>query len=372
MTENRLKHLIDHYLQHSCSPSEERELLDFYDHFQTGSEDWVEEEMGDFEQTRTKILNRIQTNIAAAERPKQNNGYWKYIAAASVAVVIGLSLWFAYLGQSGLKIPKNSSGLILFDGTAINFNSYKVGDTINQSGATIIKLGPSSVSYAFSPSSATKGTIQSNTFKVAKGKLLDIRLADNSKIYLNANSSLTIPTTFSKTSRSAQLSGEAYFEIAKDKAHPFMVLAKNQHIDVLGTHFNVKAYPARSIKTTLVEGSVKVTNTSIPGKNTYKYLSPGEQSLLKAGTISVQKVAVENEIAWKDGYFIFQEDNIKSVMEDLSRWYDVEVDYHLQTDSLFISGRISKSKSLKETMQVLKTANNINFKLRGRRLTIMK
>ncbi|MEE1945022.1 FecR domain-containing protein [Pedobacter sp. KR3-3] len=372
MTEEHLKYLIDHYLQGHISPREEEELMAFYERFQQGKEHWATPEMGDFEETRAKIFRQIQSNIIAFEKPKQKKGYWKYIAAASVMTIIGLSFWFS---QSRKPVPenlKNSSGLILFDGTVINFDHYQTGDTISQSGATLIKLDSATVSYAFSPSSSATSAQQSNTFSIAKGKLLTVKLADSSKIYLNANSNLVVPATFSKLSRSVTLTGEAYFEIAKDKTHPFKILTNNQQIDVLGTHFNVKAYPAWPIKTTLVEGRVRVTNTQIAGSQAQKYLLPGEQSIVKADSIKVEKVEIENELAWKNGFFIFHEDNIRSVMEDLSRWYDIDVSYNLDTEGLFISGRISKSKSLSETLQVLKLANNINFKLNGRRLVIMK
>jgi len=207
-----------------------------------------------------------------------------------------------------------------------------------------------------------------NTLTTPKGGEYQVVLADGTKIWLNAASSITYPTAFNTKERRVKLSGEAYFEVAKDAQKPFYVNTANGQIRVLGTHFNISAYLDDEVtSTTLLEGIVQVTKNQ-----SSSLLKPGQQASISRGSdyIRVAEAKIDEVMAWKNGYFIFDEDNIAGIMKKVARWYDVDVQYSGSMDDQKFGGTFHRSKSITELLHYLEKIGNIHFSITGRRITV--
>nr|WP_281358878.1 FecR family protein [Sphingobacterium prati] len=194
------------------------------------------------------------------------------------------------------------------------------------------------------------------------GGMYQITLPDGTKVWLNAASSLKYPMSFAKNERKVILLGEAFFEVTKDNSRPFKVLSKGQEIEVLGTAFNVNAYPENTmIKTTLITGKVKLSNdnhATLP-----IYLKPGQQSAnTNSGNIRVANVDTAPFTAWKDGLFYFDETPLPDALQQIGRWYNVEVRYKAEVPQTHFYGRIKRSKPLREVLEVLEEGG-LHFEL---------
>lgn len=202
-----------------------------------------------------------------------------------------------------------------------------------------------------------------------KGGEYQITLSDGTQVTLNADSKLIYPRSFRADQRVVELTGEAYFEVAKRKGAPFIVKTLQQDVQVLGTHFNVNAYAdeARSY-VSLIEGSVKVSKANLT-----KLLIPGQQTMVDKGNMSVQKMNVDEVLAWKRGEFMFNNENMESVMLKLSRWYNIEIIVSSELKELSIWGSVSRYDSFDKVLDIIKIINDkIKFRKEGRRVYIMK
>ncbi len=206
-----------------------------------------------------------------------------------------------------------------------------------------------------------------------RGGQYSLILPDGSKVWLNAISSIRYPTAFKNSERNVEITGEAYFEVAKDPLHPFKVSVRsalskeNTEVEVLGTHFNINAYSDEPLtNTTLLEGSVKVTRAA--GSVMIK---PGQQAQISNdGIINlVPDVNIAEVMAWKDGHFIFRDTDLKTIMRQIMRWYDVEVKYEGNVPPRYFTADISRNKTLSGVLKILELSN-IHFKLEGRTLTV--
>jgi ferric-dicitrate binding protein FerR (iron transport regulator) len=198
-------------------------------------------------------------------------------------------------------------------------------------------------------------------------------LSDGSKVWLNAASSLQFPASFTGNTREVQLTGEGYFEVAKNAAMPFHVKVNNITIEVLGTHFNVNAYEDEaSVATTLLEGSVKIKK-DLPAKSSSQsvVLKPGEQAqLAKDGQLKINRNANTQEvIAWKNDNFEFNNTPVKEIMRQISRWYDVEIDYKGSVSMHKLTGKISRNVDLHQVIEMLKYTG-INIKIENKKIMI--
>jgi ferric-dicitrate binding protein FerR (iron transport regulator) len=193
-------------------------------------------------------------------------------------------------------------------------------------------------------------------------------LPDGSKVWLNSASSLRFPAFFSGNTREVELNGEAFFDVAKNPDMPFKVVTKDQIVEVLGTQFNINSYSdEESFKTTLIEGSVKVIY-----KDRVILLNPGQQFQPSLKSSKVIEANTEEVTAWKDGYFLFKDEDIQSIMRKISRWYNVEVSYSGEIPDVGFGGNISRSKGIDEVLNVLQLTDAVHFKVEGRRITVMR
>lgn len=249
----------------------------------------------------------------------------------------------------------NKATLTFSTGQVINLSNAKSGITINANG----------VAYSDGTVLNTKLDQKgSTTLQTPNGGQYYIKLPDGSKVWLNAASTLKFPTTFFTTAnRKVDLSGEAYFEVAKDPKHPFIVTTNNQEVEVLGTHFNISGYKGEPIKTTLLEGSVRIN-----GKTT---LVPGDQSTNVDNDIKVKQVDTDESIAWKNGEFMFRNEPLENIMQKVARWYDLEVSYeNTKVGKQVFGGTISKFGKVSEVLMMLELTGDVHFEVSGRKIKV--
>jgi len=373
---SRLEYLLNCYIEKRQTPREEDELMSlladpdnqeaikqYIDRFiaQTGPEIPMNP------QSAAAILNNVlQQNAAPAISDKENKVIklpWMRVAAAVVLGVAGAFLyWMLRDGPAGpsqeivsneqsfrIEPGGNKALLTTSDGSAINLDSIQNGTVITKGAAKISKRDGLLV-YDITPSVATTDVIE-NTLFTPRGGQYQVVLADGTKVWLNAASSLRFPSDFRGSQRAVELTGEAYFEVAKNKHKPFLVKVGEMQVNVLGTHFNVNAYTEESsIKTSLLEGSVKITS----GKAT-SILQPGEQAVLRNADnkVRVNRVNMDEVIAWKNGVFQFDDADITSVMREIARWYNVEIVYSGSVPARRFEGKISRSAQLTEVLKIL-------------------
>lgn len=312
----------------------------------------------------------LQTLDVYLNQP-QKIKFWPRVASvAAILFVLGTAVYFYNVRERGIKdkislaqdIPpgKNTATLTLANGKTISLSDQK-----NSMIVTADKLVYNDGTRISDTEKATASVQMTAT--TPRGGMYNVILPDGTRVILNAESSLKFPSSFKGKNRKVELSGEAYFEVYKDKLHPFIVESDGQTIEVLGTHFNVNSYePRRDIKTTLLEGSVKVS-----GKNNELVLNPGEQSKLIAGQLRAQSVDVEEAVSWKNGYFRFNDEKIVDVMQKIARWYNIEVVYKDQPTSEGFTGTISRKSNISDVLDMLERTKIVHFDIEGRRVTVM-
>jgi len=262
---------------------------------------------------------------------------------------------------------KDGAVLRLADGSQIVLDSAGNGEISRQGGTKVIKEGNGQLVYE----AASGGQeVLYNTLTTAKGKQFRMTLPDGTLVWLNSFSSLHYPTRFTGATRPVEVTGEAYFEVAADAARPFIVQTGRQEITVLGTHFNVNSYEDEpATRTTLLEGAVRVGNAA--GQVS---LRPGQQASVGQHDkkISVAEVNAEEAVAWKNGYFHFDNADIQTVMRQLARWYDVEVKYDGVTPTAGgdFKGDIGRELTLAQVLKVLEQTR-VHFRIEeDRRIVI--
>jgi transmembrane sensor len=310
----------------------------------------------------------------------------RVIAAVFISICIIISGFFVFNRNRGkniaaiqrkssiktIKIIKNDvtpgtskAMLTLADGSTIVLDDAKNG-TLAQQGRTKVFKMDGKLVYNGPASGANE--VLFNTIATPRGGEYQVMLPDGSQVWLNAASSLRFPTSFAGQERRVEITGEAYFEVAKNAAMPFIVTVNNSEIRVLGTHFNVMAYGEEAIlKTTLLEGAVRFTSG-----NSQTFLKPGQQSqlVLNGGLKVVNNVNLDEAVAWKNGMFHFEKTGIEMMMRQLSRWYNIEVVYmDGVTDEKFIAD-IPRNTNLSDALKALELTGKIKFKVADRKVLV--
>lgn len=258
----------------------------------------------------------------------------------------------------------NKARLVLGNGKSILLEQTADGP-IGSEGEQVHKQDAELV---YGPSGSNTGT---NTLITPKGGQYRVQLSDGTRVWLNAASSLEYPAAFNGNSRTVTLTGEAYFEVAKDAAKPFFVQMNGMAVQVLGTHFNINAYAdEQQFTTTLLEGSVRVV-----AGNQRMTLVPGEQSTLEQYSGMLQRSAgdLENAVAWKNGIFTFRNDELAAVMRHISRWYDVDIVYGQgMNEKVHVTGAMRRQEYLSQALKILELTADLHFTVQGRTVTVSK
>lgn len=373
---NYFRDILAKYRQHKSSLEETKFLETYYDMFEV-NEDLINSENEPlFSELKEDIKAKIDQQIAGPKVKKLNYGWLKY--AAAVLLLVSVSIYFFSDQQKSDPITQmdaaispggNNAILTLANGKKIALNDAAKGEISKQSGISVSKSKDGELIYTVVSREGDELSENThNTISTPKGGQYTIILSDGTKVMLNSASSMTFPTSFKAADRRVELNGEAYFEVAKDKNKRFRVISGLQTVEVLGTHFNVNAYgDEKIIKTTLLEGAVKVFTAK---KSVL--IEPGEQAVLdKADENSIAKhlVNINKETSWINGIFSFEGDDLKSVMRQVARWYDVNVIYTGPISEEKYFGEISRSSRLSEVIKILEL-NNVKFEVAGKTIKV--
>lgn len=342
--------------------------------------EWVSDNANEEELVRLRMLTRLNRQINA---PQPRKRAWYYIpAAAAVLLILCLATYF-YYPRTHENMPPviaqqitpggNKAVLTLANGDQVILEDVQNGIISQQGNTAVNKTDSGHLAYN-TLSGNNVASIAYNTLQTPYGGQYQITLQDGTKVWLNAGSSLRYPTSFPGNERTVTLTGEAYFEVAKDKTRPFLVSVSAgaeppMTVQVLGTHFNIHAYAdeQRNI-VTLLEGAVKVGY----GESS-SLLAPGKEAILHKtpGKLQVQDGDTEAAVAWKNGYFLFNNEKVADIMKQISRWYDVEISYQGDVSRKAIGGSLSRSKNVAEVLNMLELTGTVHFKIEGRRITVM-
>jgi ferric-dicitrate binding protein FerR (iron transport regulator) len=364
LTEKELQELSDKWLSGNLT-SEERVKLDkWYNQELPEAVNW---ESGD--KTEFELGERLFEGIQEAQEEHliRRRPFIIKIAlnhtrklAATLLLLAGAGLFY-YLSPfnkinaggnpailSGTK-NNNKAILTLADGSAVVLDKTRKGLVAKQGNAQVNKTGNGALSYHNSSTGIAALGIQYNSIATPVGSQYEVSLADGTKVWLNALSCLKYPTTFTGADRVVELTGEAYFEVAKNKHKPFKVmLANHTSIEVLGTHFNIMAYQDETnINATLLEGSIKVKKGAAN-----QMITPGEQAEI-TDQIKVSAVDAQGSIAWKNGLFSFDKSDTKTIMRQIGRWYGVEIAYQGKVPANQLTGYIARASNLTEVLKML-------------------
>ena len=333
------------------------------------------------------IYKRIEQGLFSGHRREPINSakgrfkFWPLISgAAATFLLVGGAYFFwkrndippsVYAKVEEVRPGGNKAFLTLSNGKRISLTDAANGNIATQAGIKIAKTAAGQVIYIDEGNASVNGGKQFNTIETPRGGQYQIRLPDGTSVWLNAASSLIYPINFKGSrERRVELHGEAYFDVAKDRAHPFVVKTDKQEVAVLGTQFNINGYKDEPvISTTLVEGRVRTSDLS-SGES--RVLLPGQRSTVykRQGQIAVDKVDTDNVISWKDGYFIFDNQDITSIMKVISRWYDVDVEYKGVSSEEKFGGTFSRASNLADILKVLKILGKVDFKVEGKTIIV--
>jgi transmembrane sensor len=328
------------------------------------------------------LRHEIWAKLPIKSVPKVGRLWPKVAVAASLFAILGLSLYFynskfpdkvelANVKQTDINPAGNKAYLTLSNGDRIALDGATKGNIATQSNVQVTKTADGQLIYTVSKNISRSNTpLEYNTIETPNGGRYEIVLPDGTHIWMNAASSLKYPASFaSLKERRVELQGEAYFQVAKDKQHPFIVRTPLQEVKVLGTHFNINSYVDESeTKTTLLEGSVNVYN--LTSKNS-KLLSPGQQAIVYGNNLKVGDADVDQAVSWKNGDFVFVGEDLKAVMRQVARWYDVEIEYKGNVNASGIVSTFPRTKELSKLLKALEINLGIHFKVEGRRVLVM-
>ncbi|RZL36239.1 MAG: FecR family protein [Pedobacter sp.] len=376
-----LNKIIENYVSGKATPEEIKFIEAYYQHLDQG-ENILKPDEEELITMADENFRAIKHNIANSNSKTKANPFYYYVAAAIILIAFGFGIFYNNNGKKAIvaqqdltkKIDVLPGGdkaiLTLADGSKIVLDQKANGNISSHAGVTISKTDDGQLIYKVDASSKKSSIIAFNTIETPKGGQYQVILPDGTKVWLNAASSLKYPEAFIGNERKVELTGEAYFEVAKNKNLPFRVLSKNQEIEVLGTHFNVNNYmDDKTAKTTLLEGSINISNSK-----SKKTLKAGEQAVIKDyGLAAIQvliDVDTDGETAWKNGQFRFNNAGLKTILNQLERWYDIKIDYTTVPEKRY-NGMVPRKAKLSEVLNMLELTGNISFEIKeGRQLKV--
>ncbi|TDQ10270.1 FecR family protein [Pedobacter metabolipauper] len=373
MNTNDIKELLERYANNQCTALEVAYVESWYSELSKYTHETPAETVErDTAISHHNVLDHIKKQAKIIALPNR----FTSIAAAAILVMLGMGMFIYYSHSldtnsyaNDIKPGSDQAILTLANGKKINLSNAGNGNLAVQAGVQIIKTNAGQLTFQITNLDESSGDYIVET---PRGGQFQIVLPDGTKVWLNAASSLKLPSTYvSQKQRKVELSGEAYFEVTKDKSHPFVVVTASQEVTVLGTHFDVNAYDDEvDTKTTLLEGSVKVL--ALDGSQTEKtaLLKPGEQSVLNQQSLKTVAVNAEQIVAWKNGFFQFYRADIKTVMRQLARWYDVQVVFEGNLPKKEFTGEIYRDLTASQALNLLNYFN-VNFKIEGKVITVI-
>ena len=335
---------------------------------------------GTREDARKRVLEMIFPGAVVVPMRRTTQSIWKTVAAAvAVTAVVGTGAWFMLKKdipkqvatvqpvERGTQNDVTPGGykaqLVLSDGSTIELDSAGTGKLAQQGNMQVMNADGQ---LLYKKDAANETTTLYNTLKTGRGQMYPVKLSDGSAVWLNSSSSIRFPVAFNEQERRVEITGEAYFEIAHNDRKPFTVSVNGMTVQVVGTVFNINSYTDEgSMKTTLLKGAVKVKQG-----NQQVMIKPGEQAEVVENNIKVKAdVNISKEVAWKNGLFYFKNENVKAIMRQISRWYDVDVVFEGNISNEEFSGKIYRNANLSEVLKLLNVLD-VNYKIEGKKLII--
>lgn len=331
---------------------------------------------------RAAIQLKMDQGIERAVEAKGRVVVWRtwFRIAAAVILLVGAGVYFWQRGavrrpevatiQTQLISPGHQGAILtLADGKQLTLDSLPNGVVAKQNGS---QASVTDGQLAYHPMQPATTDITYNTITTPRGRQYQMVLPDGTKVWLNAASRITFPTVFTGAERKVTISGEAYFEVARNADKPFKVSAGGADVEVLGTSFNISAYSdEENVRATLLEGSVKVSRPGAADSKsrTGVVLKPQQQAVLNDQLQVDADVNIQQVIAWKNGLFYFSSTGISTVMQQLSRWYDIDVKYEGKVPDIRVSGKMDKGLNLNEILEFL-TKMEVKHRLTGRTVVV--
>ncbi|WP_336835737.1 MULTISPECIES: FecR family protein [Sphingobacterium] len=373
-----IKLLFERYLNNHASREETAELFQYFQ--DTNNKEALEQMIENQLESRDKeelidkmILDRVFGKIDLGTEPQNiTSPTWYKITGVAAAIILIISISYLFLNRSTyndhtatiIEPGRDKATLVLSSGKTIVLEDVANGKLTEELGTTIEKTEKGGINYKIEGNTDVR--IAMNLLNVPKGGQFQITLSDGTKVWLNSNSSLKYPSAFSASERRVELTGEAYFEVSKNKQKPFIVETSLQKVEVLGTKFNINAYDDESsTQTSLAEGSVRVSC-----KNNTTLLKPGQQSTLTDQNIAVRSINLDQVLDWKNGDFNFSNNNLKEIMRKISRWYNIEVIFEGPISQETYVAQISRKKRLNDVLRALQLSGSIKYSIRNNKLYI--
>lgn len=393
MTDSVFTQLLEKYITRSISSSEREQLFSL---LRSGTHDTELEaiigeqwtaglfDTKEDDQLRQIIFSGIQQKLRQQQsRATVRKMYWKrWAIAASVLLMLGAGYWWwvdrmpeknIIASVEDVNAPQKSKAVItLANGQKLFLDSAANGTVAIQGNVNVVKLADGQIAYNGRSSPATGHSplaLSYNTLTNPRGsKVINMFLADGSHVWLNAGSSITYPVAFIGNERNVTITGEAYFEVVQDVRKPFIVYKGSTGVRVLGTRFNVNAYDDDdTMKVTLLEGRVKV-QPAIPGLKS-AILQPGQQAQLSYSTIRLVNPDLDVVMAWKNGWFNFDRQDVQTITRQLACWYDVQFTYDSNIGRETFSGIVSRNSNLSAVLKIMEQAG-MKFTIEGKKIYV--
>jgi ferric-dicitrate binding protein FerR (iron transport regulator) len=378
MTEEEYLILFEKHQAHTATPAELARFQAYLAQAELPDLPWDEHLLGPEAATRTRIFERLRAATGPPRRRRRQQ--WAGLSMLLAALAAGLGYWHWHhlpppaapvavqkpAAPQPLAPNHNQALLTLADGRTVLLNQAQRGVLARQGASQVQKTADGQLRYAAGAPLASQPLLY-NTVATPRGGQYQLTLPDGSQVWLNAASSLRFPVAFGGAERRVELTGEAYFEVAKDARHPFKVAARGAEVTVLGTHFDVQSYADEpALATTLLEGAVQLRQGT-----QQTLLRPGQQAQAQPdGNIRVREVDVQHAVAWKNGYFVFNDEPIEGIMRQVARWYDVDVQYRGALTDKDFNGKISRYKDAAAVLRMLELTGAVHFTTQGRRITV--
>jgi len=380
------------YLKGGLSPKEQSELDAWVNRSPANKElfekltdeSHFQKDVDELFRYKAESWDRISKNVGGLKVVPMRRMRVRWVAAASIIFIMAAA---AYLFLQKRHVPQlaksappvkatdilapveNLATITLDDGTKLYLDSLNNMPLPVKSNVELVKLSDKQVGYKLIGGIEYGDRIEYNTLTNPRGsKVIEMELSDGSHVWLNSGTSLRYPVVFLGRERSVEITGEAYFEVAHDPKKPFHVKRKGMDIAVLGTHFNVNAYEDEdALRVTLLEGSV-----AISVHHSTVRIKPGEQAVVTENIRVVPHVDIEEVMAWKNGRFEFNNSPVESVMRQISRWYDVDIEYVGKKPDIHFIGSISRTQNVSEVLHMLEQTKAVRFQVRNRKIQVMK
>lgn len=383
MEKDKLSELIDKYLSGECNAEEVFIIEKWYETISETEKVFYGTKLTELQNSRKRTFADLKRKLGITDEirlisVRKNFTWLRWTAAASFFLAISMIGYFllhkrAVKKQFAQNLPQdvrpghNKATLTLANGQKIILSKGLSGKLGQQGNMQILVNGDKEVVY--SQVGETAG-VQYNTLSTTLGEQspYPLVLADGTKVWLNANSSLTFPTAFNGSTREVKITGEAYFEVVHNTSKPFTVKAGNQTVEDIGTEFNINSYSDESaIITTLIKGSAKVI-----ANGTSKILTPGHQSIVNQNTIILKDSDSETDVAWMSGEFVFHDEDLHSVMRQLARWYNIKVIYDYEPKNIMLGGGFPKSVNISKVLKAFEQTGAVKFKIQGSTVHIIQ